>query len=135
MDRKIHEEARHNGDNSAYAKAPGHPPSHKARQDHPIGNGRHEHGLDTPLELRGIKGGGHVRISVGDHAHHDEPGNDEGHVVETPHLPDPTADKGSEDQKVQHHADRRRYQGLGPNAQKATDFLKHDGAKGDPGGA
>src|SRR5690606_25528304 len=46
-------------------------------------------------------------------------------------LADAAADHVAEDHEVQGHRDRRRQQGLGPDAQDAGDFAAQDGAECD----
>src|SRR5690606_29684652 len=104
---------------------------HVAAEDDP---GRHradQQLLDVAPELGAEEARRDVAVAVLDHAHHDQAGDDEVHVADAVHGPDAAADQAAEDQEVQRHGDRRRHQGLAPDAQDAHHLAPGDGAQGD----
>src|SRR5690606_6544320 len=74
---------------------------------------------------------GDVAVAILDDAHHHQAGDDEVHVGDAVHGADPRADQPAEDQEVQRHGDRRRHEGLGPDAQDSADLAARDGAQRD----
>src|SRR3970282_505378 len=112
------------------------PPAHHragdvAGEDHPVRHRTDQQLLDMAAELGAEERGGDVAVAVLDHAHHHQPGDDELHVAEAVHLADARADQAAEDQEVQRHRDRRRHQGLAPDAQDAHELAAHDRAQRD----
>jgi hypothetical protein len=85
--------------------------------------------LDVAAELRAEEARRDVAVGVLDDAHHHQAGHDEVHVAEAAHVADAAADQAAEDQEVQRHGDRRRHQGLAPDAQDAHDLAADDGVE------
>src|SRR5690606_28324017 len=93
-----------------------------ATQDHPVRHRADQQFFDVAAELGAEEAGADVAVGVLDHRHHHQARDDEIHVADAVHGPDPRADQAAEDQEVQGHGDRRRHQGLGPDAQDAGDL-------------
>ena len=90
-----------------------------------------QHFLDVALEFRAVEGRHHVGVGIGDHGHHDEPGDNEFHVAESLHVTNARANEIAEDNEIQRRGNHRRQHRLDPDACIAQDFLGQDGAKCD----
>src|SRR5258708_683430 len=75
-----------------------------------------------------------IAVGIGDHRHHDEAGRDELHVVVAAHLTHAPADQAAENDEVQGGGDRRRHDGLSPDAHDAAELSNDDGFETDPFG-
>ena len=93
-----------------------------AAEDHPVRHRADQQLLDVAAELGAEEARGDVAVAVLDHAHHHQARDDEVHVADAVHRADARADQAAEDQEVQRHRDRRRHQGLAPDAQDARDL-------------
>src|SRR5258708_1872973 len=73
-----------------------------------------------------------ITVGIGDHRHHDEAGRDELHVIEAAYLTDAPADQAAENDEVQGGGNRRRHDGLPPDAHDAAELSNDDGLETDP---
>ena len=86
-------------------------------------------------ELGAEEGRHDVAVGIGDDRHHDQAGRDELHVVVAADLAHPPADEAAEDHEVQGRGDRRRHDGLAPDADDAAELPDDDRREADPLGA
>ena len=129
------EEQRDDGHHRSHQHAAQHAAAHVARHDQPIRQRRHQQFLEVLAELRAEERGHDIAVGIGDHRHHDEAGRDELHVVVAADLADAPADQAAEDDEVQRGGDRRRHDGLAPDAHDAAELADDDGFEADPLGA
>src|ERR1700722_18136428 len=133
--RQPREEQGHDGHHGSHQQAAHDSAAHIARHDEPVGQGRDQQFLQVLAEFGAEERGHYIAVGIGDHAHHDEAGRDELHVVVAAHLADPAADQAAEDDEVQGRGHRRRHDGLPPDAHDAAEFPDDDGFETDPLGS
>src|ERR1700723_694308 len=133
--RQPREEQGHDGHHGSHQQAAHDSAAHIARHDEPVGQRRDQQFLQVLAEFRAEERGHDIAVGIGDHAHHDEAGGDELHVVVAAHLADPAADQAAEDDEVQGRGHGRRHDGLPPDAHDAAEFPDDDGFETDPLGS
>ncbi|KAG0771235.1 hypothetical protein G6F22_016656 [Rhizopus arrhizus] len=115
----------------AHHQAAQHGTGYVTPQDHPVRHRADQQFLHVAAELGAEERGADVAVAVLDHAHHHQARHDELHVGVAAHVTHARPDQVAEDQEVQGHGDRRRHQGLAPDAHDAGDFAAHDGHQRD----